>query len=422
MFIIKATVRGSLVDIVLQCKIDPRVAVALQIATALQCNGRGFSFHKTVLYIIKCLGLNITILLIGMVGDKVAGVYMIPPTAKVKKMFAEFQGATNFNVSMLNKKTAQDGSLGKFLEQFRYLTPEFKEVVQGLSQDINMLSGDLFDVFADEFHTVTNTPEHWLSLFNDNSHAKRTEWAGNVAFETNVASVAGIVQHYIHGGRGDVEMDFGDFKHKDERKTLRVNHAENPKSNAWAHPIREPGQRGLHPSEVSLTTASVRRDRKMVTPANPTDLIGMVLLATVTESGNIGIRPDNPAANHLYMNFNLSQRSNYVDFDANVIGNDMYPEHMRELFTCPKTGDSKIRFKAVFYYKDLYPGSPRLAELMEVYRLFANRQPTEDAINAYESVVTDELIDDEIMAKRNRKKATTVQETVVVVENEEEDE
>ncbi len=90
-------------------------------------------------------------------------------------MFAEFQGATNFNVSMLNKKTALKMVVwANSWNNSGTLPPNSREVVQGLSQDINMLSGDLFDVFGDELrHTVTNTPEHWLSLFNDNSHAKR---------------------------------------------------------------------------------------------------------------------------------------------------------------------------------------------------------------------------------------------------------
>ncbi len=73
--------------------------------------------------------------------------------------------------------------------------------------------------------------------------------------------------------------------------------------------------------------------------------------------------------------------------------------------------------RAVFYYDDLKPGSQRLAELRELYRLFAEREPNEAAIAAYKMAVTDELIDREKTTIAESKKSKSVENVAKDVVN-----
>jgi hypothetical protein len=84
---------------------------------------------------------------------------------------------------------------------------------------------------------------------------------------------------------------------------------------------------------------------------------------------------------------------------ADKVSPDMYPDQETYMPTKRTKGMAKgmrTRLRAIFYYDELKnPDGKRLAELRELYKTFASRTPTEEAIRAYETAVNDELIDDE---------------------------
>ncbi len=391
LFTVRETVRGTLTDIIMIFKYDSQISFGLQIATAELFNDR-FNFHKIIEQILECLAKNLVVLLIGMVNNKIVGVYMIPPTLSAQKVLAKFQGNSNLHPRMLNK-TETSSDLYKALEEFRYIHTDFQSVVKGDFKDLNDLSGDFLDLLYNNYHFMVNTPFYFSSLFSSNSDTHRTEWAGNVSFENNVANVLNITLKYIHGGRGDVCLDFGKFQLDDERKILKVNNGAKSNKSCILR-LRTLGHQGMDPSKIGIVTAFIRLDRSESFPREPENFIGFFLSSIITASGNLALCPKAPATCELSLNCDVSNWSDYVEIVADKIAEDAYPESMQETFMT-KSGLKKIRIKAVFYYKDLYPGSKRLEELRELYNIFAVRKPNESAITAYKSAVSDELIDNE---------------------------
>ena len=162
--------------------------------------------------------------------------------------------------------------------------------------------------------------------------------------------------------------------------------------------LRQRGRQGLDPSKnVRATTAIVRLDRSNKYPGDPTDFTAIIPFPVLTASGNIALRPDDPSARTLYMNCDIANHNEWIEVTTGMIGADAYPPSMQKIerSTCNDRTTKKTLIRAVFYYDDLKPGSQRLAELRELYRLFAEREPNEAAIAAYKMAVTDELIDRE---------------------------
>ena len=382
LFKFKETIRGSLVDIIATSQIDSDINFGLQIATAESSKGY-FFFGKTVEKVLQYLNENLVVLLIGMVENQVAGVYMIPPTPSVKAELAKFDGATRVVSRMLNKYNTK-ALLNIYIEQFRYISTSFKDDVKGDDiKDFDNFSTDFLKL-CDNYPYIVNTSKYLSSLFTDAN--KRTEWAGNTSFEIHVADVLGITQTPNHGERGDMFLDFGEFQLLDERKTLLVNNVKKT-NDCWKLDLRNMGKQGLDPSKVRIITAFIRSDRTKTCPDQPDDFIAFIMLPVITASGHLALRPDKPESHTLCMNCDITNQSEYVEIKADKIGVDIYPNQTTE--------GSTTRIKAVFYYSQLTPGSERLTELQQLYRLFAERTPSEDAIQAYTTTVTDELIDRE---------------------------
>ncbi len=419
-FKIKETVRGSLVDIILISKTDPQVSFGLQIATAIQRDNGQFNFNKIVNDLIKCLGANLAVLLIGMVGtddggEEIAGVYMIPPTQDVKIELTSFTGKTYVMPSMLNEKTTSS-LLNAYLEQFRYIHEDFQaNVVPKFIDLVDNFATDFLTMFRENHDFMANIPIHWSSLFNGNSD--RTEWAGNTAYDIHVVNQVNaadaedasptMTQTIIHGMRGDMCLEFADFWVKDERKTLGVKHG--VKSQSWRVETRHAGRQGIDPSKVHIITASVRSDRSTKTPSEPSDFTACIVLPTTTASGNLAIFPNDPTSSyHLHMTCDVDNHDEYIQVMPGNIALDAYPESMREIIN-PGTSKERIRIRAVFYYDQLKHGSERLNQLLELYRLFANRTPNQGAIDA--SITSLEVIESEKQKMKKKKTTTTTTTT-----------
>lgn len=393
LFDIEETTRGSLTDIILTSKTDGRIVFGLQLATA-KMTMRLFNFNKTVEQIVTCLDNNLVVLLIAMVEDQIAGVYMIPPTEDIKNKLAEFGGSTILNPTLCNKYERNTETLNSYLETFRYIRESFAKGVKGTIKGLDTFPTDFLKL-CDDYPLIITTAKHLSSLFPDPT--RRTEWVCDMSFETNVADILNITQKRIHGERGDMQLDFdGEFQVIDERKTLGVkrrskkSNANNSKS--WELGLRGLGKQGLNPSKVRVTTGFIRSDRSQRCPNQPEQIIGFVLLCVITAAGNLALRPDKPESLHLNMSCDTANRSEWVEFVADKIGANMYPD--QETFVSGET--TKTRMRAAFYYDELKnPDGKRLAELRKLYKTFANRTPTADAIQHYETAVSDELIDNE---------------------------
>ncbi len=418
MFEFKETVRGSLTDMIAIYNTDHESALGLQIATAqLSKNGR-FSLHKTIRKIITYLNNKLIVLFIYMADDRIVGVYMLPPTPDVIHELSKFEGSlTFFQSAMLNKKNTSS-TFCKYMENFRYIHDDFKKDVEGVFKDLSEFQTDFLEL-GDKYPYIVNTPFYFASLFADTAVGQRAEWAGNVSFELNVANVLDIQQKYLHGNRGDVRMRFDDdCEIDDERKILGVHSQVD--SSCCKLELRNRGRQGLDPSKnVRATTAIVRLDRSNKYPGDPKDFTAIIPLPVLTASGNIALRPDDPSARTLYMNCDIANHNEWIEVTADMIGADAYPPSMQKIdrSTCNNKTTKKTLIRAVFYYDDLKPGSQRLAELRELYRMFAEREPNEAAIAAYKLAVTDELIDREKTTIVDSKKSKSVENVAKDVVN-----
>jgi hypothetical protein len=300
----------------------------------------------------------------------------------------------------LNKKPTTS-LLYKYLENFRYIHKDFKDGVEGVCKTFVDFSTD-FLALADNYPHIVSTSYYLSSLFTDASH--RTEWASNMSFTNNVASVLKNMKEKLnHGERGDRILEFsGKSKYtlKDERKTLGVNRSGILK---WMCELRAPAQQGMNPLKLNIITAIMRLDRDIVHPSEPEQFGAMIVLPLLTASGDLALRPDNPAARTLHMIYDLAKGGDYVQIRSTRIGAGTYPDDMQS------TDGKRTLLKAVFHYKDLTPGSKRLKELQQIYKLFASRTPNANAIQAYERAINDELIDKEV-EKRQKKNATKREE------------
>ncbi len=397
------TIRGSLVDIIITAKNDSRVSFGLQIATAIKQDTGTFGFNKTVKEILMYLNANLMVLLIGMVNDKVAGVYMIPPTPDVKAKLEDFS-AKYVAPSLLNRITTCS-ELNEYLENFRYIHPNFTDGVKGTFKVLGHFSVDFLDLLYNNYHSWVNTSSHFSSLFIDAS--RRTEWAGNTSFETHVLPLLNFTEDTLHGGRGDKLLDFGEFQLKDERKTLGV---DNTIATGWKLTLRKAGKQGLYPSDVNITTAFIRWNRLMTCPGNPEDFIGFVLLPILTESGLPALCPNHLTALALSMSFNIAEWSEDIYVSTDRIGKGTYPADMQS--TEGKNG-RKTKIRAVFYYKDLTPGSQRLTDLQELYKLFASRRPSAEIVSEdIKKRVDEEKASTNTARKEKRKKANEEKKTL----------
>ncbi len=392
------TVRGSFVDII-AIKIGSQIVFGLQIATATQSK-INFYFSKTIEQILKYLEKNLVVLLIGTVNNQIAGVYMIPPTQSVKDALGKFKKTMWIVPSMLNKKPTTL-LFYKYLENFRYIHEDFKNGVEGTFKTFGDFSTD-FLALADNYPHIVSTSYYLSSLFIDASN--RTEWASNMSFTNNVACVMKNMKEKLnHGERGDRILEFsGKSKYtlKDERKTLGVNRSGILK---WILDLRKPGQQGLNPQMVNIITAIMRLDRDIVHPSEPEQFGMIIVLPILTASGDIALRPDNPAARNLHIVYDIAKGGDYIQVRSARIGAGTYPDDMQS------TDGKRTLIKAVFHYKDLIPGSKRLKELQNLYKLFASRTPNANAIEAYERAINDEVIDKEV-AKRQKKNAAKREE------------
>jgi hypothetical protein len=245
------------------------------------------------------------------------------------------------------------------------------------------------------YQSIVNTPLYFSSLFSGNNKGQRAEWAGNVSFKNNVANVLKITEKINHGERGDMFLDFGEFSTMDERKILRIRRG-NTKSGQVE--LRKPGRQGLHPLKVRVITVLLRADYSLVYPSEPTDIIGIFLLPVITESGNIAMRPDDPSSLMLCISCDVINQSEHIEIVYGKIADDTFPEHMCEIVGTGK--DKKIRIKAIFYYDQLKNNPEKQNELRELYKSFAKRQVSENAIISYETAITDELIENEKSEKK----------------------
>lgn len=385
-FNVTDTVRGSLVDIILTSIRDSSISFGLQIATSKMFKG-GFSFNKTIAGILKCLEHNLFVLCIGMVDEQIVGIYLIPPTSSVKEGFERFKDSMKIKPRMMSHKQPSS-ELNQYLYTFRYINSSFHGGMKGSFKDLDEFSDDFLTLLCDNYNSVVNTTEHFSSLFI--SACDRTEWAGNRSFEMmNDTQELGLIQTLIHGARGDMKLKLKDeYELVDERKTLIVDHCS---SKSWRLPLRQSGQQGMNPLIVNTITASVRRDRSNIFPSEPEDFIGFVFFPILTASGNLALRPDVPSACSLCLSCDTNNRDEWIRISIDKIGSDTYPEHMTEMIP----GSKYIKIKAVFYYDILTKGSERWHDFLYLFRLFAKRVPTQDAIDAYNNAVTPELIDTE---------------------------
>ncbi len=394
-FDFEETTRGSFTDIIVTLKTDDKIVFGLQIATSDAMNRKHFNFAKTVEELIRYLDANLVVLMIAMVNNQVAGVYMIPPTQDIKDKLATFQGSLTIYPSLMNKRETQSDTLNHYLETFRYIHPKFIKDVKGDVKEWSTFPTDFMKLYKD-YPSIVTTTEHLSSLSLD--PRKRTEWICDMSFDVHVAKVLGITQKRIHGQRGDMHLDFGgEFQLDDERKTLGVKTSKTvvdvANSKSWRLNLRHMGRQGLHPSKVRVITGFIRSDRRQKYPSQLEQIIGFVLLCVITASGNLALCPNKPETPQLHMTCDVANRSDYIELISDKVGPDMYPG--QETFMSGKK-TNKTRLRAVFYYDELAnPGGKRLAELRELYKTFASRTPTEEAIRAYETAVSNELIDDE---------------------------
>ncbi len=396
-FEFEETTRGTLTDMIMTSKIDPTISFGLQIATA-QSNGT-FYFNKTVAEILNCFDKNLVVLFIGVVNGEIAGVYMIPPTQDAKDTFGKFAGSKQVAPSMLSKSKTS-AQLNKYMENFRYIHTKFQGTVplrvQGTFKGLDAFSAEFLELHNNYPHIV-NTPEYLSSLFVDAS--RLTEWICNVSFAIHVAhpDILNITEKTIHGERGDKFLNFGEYQLKDERKILGVVD-KTISVNGWKLPLRKQGHEGLNPLKVNVITFFIRSDRDLICPDKPEQIIGFGLLPVITANGDLALCPNRPESLHLSMTFDASKCEEWVLITPDRIGNNTYPENMQ--IVAGTTSKPKTSIKAIFYYKDLQPGSARLNELRELYKLFANREPSKDAIRAYQSAVNSKLIDGEKATKK----------------------
>jgi hypothetical protein len=135
-------------------------------------------------------------------------------------------------------------------------------------------------------------------------------------------------------------------------------------------------------------------------PNKPENFIGFVFLPILTASGNLALRPDNPSTCTLNMDCNVANRDEWISIIADKVAKDIYPKHMMEIIP----GSRYIKIRAVFYYDTLIHGSERWHDFLYLFRLFAKRFPTQEAIDAYNNAITPELIDKEKKrCKKNHK-------------------
>ncbi len=406
MFRVDETVRGSMADIILIAHMDEQVGVPIQLATAIQSTNGTFDVHKTPKALYNYLVHDIPVLLIGMVKLRVAGLYIIMPTPAAKKEWAELaekHGSMNIAPAMLGKKKTYS-ILNKVLQKYRYLHKDFKDGIDGISKNLDYFPADFLDMICDNYHTIVKTPAYLSSLFDDNDKGHTTEWAYNVSFKMNVADVLSIIQTPVHGGRGDMDLDFGgEFRVRDERKILRIA-GRDQKGNidllSWALDLRERGKQGLHPLNVRTVTAFARADRSEPFPSKPSDIVALIVVPVITETGNGALRPDKPEVRTLHISCDVANRSEYFEIVPGKIAADAYPAHLCE--TVGVGRKRKYRIKAVFYYDQLKNNPEKLNEVRELYKLFAERQVSENAIATYEAAVTDELIEKEKKALKKK--------------------
>jgi hypothetical protein len=99
-FDFEETTRGSLTDIIVTLKTDGKIVFGLQIATSDAMDRKHFNFAKTVEGLIRYFDENLVVLMIAMVNNQVAGVYMIPPTQDIKDKLATFKGCVLYSESL----------------------------------------------------------------------------------------------------------------------------------------------------------------------------------------------------------------------------------------------------------------------------------------------------------------------------------
>ena len=203
-FNFRETVRGSLVDMIAIYIANPEISLGLQIVTAQLSPKNNPGLYKTIMKIIEYLDMNLVIIFICMINNQIVGVYMLPPTPDIIHELSKFESSLTFQPAILNKTNTRS-SLSKYMENFRYIHEKFKNV-KGVFKDLNEFQTDFLEL-GHKYPYIVNTPFYFTSLFADTADGKRTEWAGNVSFELNVASVLDITQKYLHGDRGDVTYD-----------------------------------------------------------------------------------------------------------------------------------------------------------------------------------------------------------------------
>ena len=386
-FTFNSTVRGTLADFIGKFNNNSSKAIGLQIASAYSTDRNQFHYNKKAKDLVTYLKHNLIIILIGIVDDKIAGVYFIPPLSDVIINFSKF-GNINIGPSMLAKREVSS-NINKYLENYRYLNNEFTKDVKGTYKSMSQFVIDFFDIINTNFLTLTNTEDYFTSLFK--GEYNRIEWLGNKSFNIHVSPLLNITQTINHGERGDIFIHFIDKKYTllDERKTLKFHRGITSCTHIFR--IRSQGSHGLNPNKVHITTAFIRNR------LNTEEIIGFIILPVIDSNGQLALRPDRPDALDFSLRCNINNREEWISVNSKFISPDIYPSYLTRL------NDDTIEIKAVFYYDRLYnKNSNRLNDLSFLYNTISTRIPSLTAINAYNNSITDELINNEKQFKHSK--------------------
>lgn len=395
-FTFTPTVRGTLVDFIASFCKYPTKAIGIQISSARATKLQQFSYSKTTDDFLTYLEHGLLIVMIGLIDNKIAGMYLIPPTQDVISEL-KILGTVNICPCMLAKRIVSS-DINKYLEKYRYLNPEFTKDVTGEYKLMSHFVGDFFNIVTEQYSTVVNTPDYFTSLFRSSSN--KIEWLGNSSFTKHVEPLLNIIQTINHGERGDMYLHFKepDFTLLDERRTLKP--VRGIKSNVYAFRLRNQGVHGMIPTKVHVATSFVR-DR-----IEPDKIIGFIPLPVIDSDGQLALRYDKPDALDFSLNCDFKNRCEWINVNSKFISSKIYPSYMVRDGERP----DRIEIKAVFYYDALYDISTRLKDLKLLYSLISSRVPSEAAINAYNNAVTKELLHQEKLYQHaKRKNQTTLQ-------------
>ncbi len=385
-----ATVRGSLVDII--GMISKLEGIGFQIATSDGGLNNWFTFAKTIIEIIYCLLHNLIVILIGVKGDAIIGVYIFFPTSKTIAELDKFKPTMRVQAKIAHKKSSSDFT--KFLNEHRYLMDEYSTDVAGVFKPFAQFETDMIDFIEKNYSQIVQDPFHLRSLFTDSTH--RCEWAANVLYEQLITEKLGMTMTSIHGQRGDFLLEHNNNNSSDtirnvvEHKVVQLNSCSKGKSQEWKSlviPMRHIGHQGMNPEIVNLVVGFLRKYWNGITPIEPDDFTAFIVWPVVTLDGDPGLRPDDPTA--YWLCFNWETNSEYIRIAKNKIGTNLFPAHLTREGPVIRNQPT-IEVKSVFFYDKM--SDERIEELFE---LMAHRPVNKSAIDAYKNAVTDELIEKE---------------------------